>query len=139
MYRSALLILTVVLVSVVSVSAQGAVVSITAKKVLVSKRAANGSEQKVPAVEFTVTTDKRYQARALEPVLYVGKVSITQYRFGDTDYKLIFTCFEPDKLEDDVPMLVGYPSDLRDPFRPGLSRDPSDKALRFRLSMIEPL
>lgn len=139
MYRSALLILTFVLVTVVSVTAEGAVVTIRAKKVLVSKRSADGSEQKVPAVDFTVTSSERYQARALEPVLYVGKVSITQYRFGNTEYTLIFTCFEPDKLEDNVPMFVGYPSDLRDPLRPGLFREPSDKVLRFRLSMIEPL
>jgi hypothetical protein len=130
------LILAFVIVTVASVAAEGAE-TITAKKVLVRKRTADGSEKKVPAVEFTVTSSERFEPGALMPVLYVGKLSINQYRHGDTKYTLIFTCFEPEKLEDDVPMFVGYVSDLREPRKADFFRTQSDKLPRFHLSMIE--
>jgi hypothetical protein len=141
MYRSTLLILAFVIVTVVSVAAEGAVVTITAKKVLVGKRTPNGSEQRVPAVEFTVTSSEKFEPRALEPVLFVGKLDIFEYRSGNTGYTLIFTCYEPDKLEDNVPMFVEYVSDFRQPRKADFFRTQSalDKLPRFRLSMIEPL
>ncbi len=140
MYRSTLWILAFVIVTVVSVAAEGAE-TITAKKVLVRKRTADGSEQKVPAVEFTVTSSVKFGTQALEPVLFVGKLYIMEYRSGNTSHTLIFTCFEPDKLEDNVPMFVGLVGDFHEPRKAYsfMTQSALDKLPRFRLSMIEPL
>lgn len=48
-------------------------------------------------VEFHVTADKPIPARALDPVLAVGKRLVTEYRYVRPN-ALIFTEYEPEKL-----------------------------------------
>lgn len=130
MYRSRVWIFALVIVSFVGIVAEGAVGNYTAKRVLIQKHGADGSEEKVPAVEFAVTSDRKFEVRALHYVLSVGKLRMTKYRWGNMENTmLIFTCFEPDKLEDDVPVFVQY------------AGDPTSRIElpRFRLSMIQPL
>ena len=128
--RSTCWIWTWIFVVVTSSAVEAATGTYKAKRVLVKKRSADGSEQTVPAVEFAVTSSERFQARARDPVLSVGKLAITEYRWGSNDnHTLIFVCFEPDKLEDDVPAFVQYGEDF-------LRRT---ELPRFRLSMIQPL
>ena len=130
MWRSTRWILAWMLVMVTSSAVEAATGTYKAKRVLVKKRSADGSEQTVPAVEFTVTSSERFVARARDPVLSVGKLAITDYKWAKGDgHTLIFVCFEPDKLEDDVRAFVQYGEDY-------LSRT---ELPRFRLSMIQPL
>jgi hypothetical protein len=69
---------------------------------------------KVPAVEFVVTSQDRFPARALDPVLHVGNLEVRQYRYADISNKtLVFTLFELDKLNDDVPVYLQYGGDKR--------------------------
>lgn len=80
----------------------------------------------VSVVEFSVSADEPFPVRALDPVLYIGEVEVTDYRYADIENKtLIFTCYEPEKLGDDVPAWLQYGNDTRTHTDLG----------RFRLSM----
>ena len=66
------------------------------------------------AVEFEVTADEPFPARALDPVLHVGGMELRDYRYTDIENKtLIFTAAEPEKLEDDVAVFLQYENDTR--------------------------
>jgi hypothetical protein len=102
--------------------------SYSARQVMVSDPSASPDAAKVSAVEFVVTSQDRFPARALDPVLHVGKVEVRQYRYADISNKtLIFTLFESKELEDDAPVYLQYGNDKRT--RTDLSP--------FRMSMIK--
>ena len=66
------------------------------------------------AVEFQVTSEEAFPVRALDPVLYVGGIEVRDYRYGDMENTtLIFTCYEPDKLEESVAVYLQYDNDTR--------------------------
>jgi hypothetical protein len=88
--------------------------SYSVKQVMVSDSTAAPGAAKVPAVEFVVTSQDRFPARALDPVLHVGKVEVRQYRYVDISNKtLIFTLFDLQNLEDDAPVYLQYGNDKR--------------------------
>jgi len=69
---------------------------------------------KVPAVEFVVTSEDRFPARALDPVLHVGNLEVRQYRYADIANKtLVFTLYDLGKLQDGVAVYLQYGGDAR--------------------------
>jgi len=86
----------------------------TVRQVLASDPASGPSAPRVPALEFVVTSQDVFPARALDPILYVGKVELRQYRYADISNRtLVFTLFDWRKLEDDVPVYLQYGNDKR--------------------------
>jgi len=103
--------------------------SYSVKQVLASNPAAGPGAGEVPAVEFVVTSQDRFPVRALDPVLHVGQVEVRQYRYADIANKtLVFTLFDVQKLEDDVPVYLQYGNDKRT----------RTELPRFHLSMMKP-
>lgn len=90
-----------------------------AYKVRKTRRASSKDRSKqalesVLAVEFEVSADEPFPARALDPVLHVGGMELRDYRYTDIENKtLIFTAAEPEKLEDDVTVFLQYENDTR--------------------------
>ena len=82
----------------------------------VRRSAARAKSEKAAAtsaLEFVVTADEPFPARALDPVLHVGEVEVRDYRYVDMENKtLIFTCPDPDKLEDGAPVYLQYENDV---------------------------
>ena len=90
-----------------------------AYKVRKTQRAASKDRSKqalesVAAVEFEVSADEPFPARALDPVLHVGSLELRDYRYTDIENKtLIFTAAEPEKLEDNSAVFLQYENDTR--------------------------
>jgi hypothetical protein len=61
------------------------------------------------AVEFTVTVDEPFQARAVTPILYVGDEPVTEALA--TDHKTVyrFLAFEFERLKEGAPISIGWP------------------------------
>jgi hypothetical protein len=61
------------------------------------------------AVEFEVTGNGPFPARALDPVLHVGKVEVRDYRYqGDRSRTLVFTAPDASRLEDGAAVTLSY-------------------------------
>lgn len=82
----------------------------TAREVdLPSSRAGRGGGA---AVEFEVTGDGAFPARASDPVLYVGSVAIRKYRYADiANRTLVFTLPDASVLEEGAPVRLQYEPD----------------------------
>ncbi|MBI3683784.1 MAG: hypothetical protein HY235_25705 [Acidobacteria bacterium] len=71
-----------------------------------------GRAAEAHGIEFHVTADEPFPVRALDPVLHVGGYEVRAYRYGNMQNTLlIFTCTEPDKLEDNAPVWLQYEND----------------------------
>jgi hypothetical protein len=76
-------------------------------------------------VEFVVSSDEVFPARALDPVLHIGDVTVRDYRYADIENKtLIFTSADPEVLQDGAPVYLEYEGDASTrtdlpPFRKG--------------------
>jgi hypothetical protein len=65
-------------------------------------------------VDFEVSSDEPFPVRALDPVLHIGDVELRDYRYGNNENTiLIFTCGDPDQLQDDAPVYFQYENDER--------------------------
>jgi hypothetical protein len=51
-------------------------------------------------LEFRVSSSDVIPARALDPVLYVGKTRVTEYHFEDDGRTLVFSLFDQGKAKD---------------------------------------
>jgi hypothetical protein len=79
------------------------------------------------AVEIVLETSGPIPARALSPVLYVGDELVEDWEtVGPNHYR--FYAFEPERLQDDAPLAIGWPDD-------GESRREAEQ--RYRLSRPE--
>jgi hypothetical protein len=78
-----------------------------------SHRSQNSRDAASGAIEFIVTAEEPFPARALDPVLHIGDVEVRDYRYTDIENKtLIFTSTEPDKLQDGAPVYLQYENDV---------------------------
>ena len=60
-------------------------------------------------VEFEVTGNGPFPARALDPVLHVGTVDVRDYRYqGDRSRTLVFTAPDAQRLEDGAAVTLSY-------------------------------
>ena len=76
-------------------------------------RAKEGRAAASATIEFVVTADEPFPARALDPVLHIGDVEVRDYRYTDMENKtLIFTSTEPDRLQDGAPVYLQYENDV---------------------------
>jgi hypothetical protein len=61
------------------------------------------------SVEFEVTGNGSFPARALDPVLHIGSVDVRQYRYqGDTGSTLVFTVSDASRLVNGAPVALSY-------------------------------
>jgi hypothetical protein len=65
------------------------------------------------AVEFLVKTDGSIPARALSPAIFVDNVQIIEGEIVDRN-TIRFLSFEPDQLQEDAPILLGWQDDPKE-------------------------
>jgi hypothetical protein len=59
-------------------------------------------------LEFRVTSSETIAARALDPVLYVGKTKITDYRYEDDGRTLVFSLTDANKAQEGAPIYLQF-------------------------------
>ena len=62
-------------------------------------------------LDFRVTSSQAIPARALDPVLVVGDVSVREYRYEDHDRTLVFTLYDPEKAKDGAAIYLQFGTD----------------------------
>ncbi|HSE57158.1 MAG TPA: hypothetical protein VLA99_00480 [Nitrospiraceae bacterium] len=68
-----------------------------------------GRKRQVKEVlEFRVTSSQPIEARALDPVLYVGKTKVTDYRYEDDGRTVVFSLTDTKKAQDGAPTYVQF-------------------------------
>jgi hypothetical protein len=68
-----------------------------------------GRKRQVKEVlEFRVTSSEPIEARALDPVLYVGKTKVTDYRYEDDGRTVVFSMTDTKKAQDGAPTFVQF-------------------------------
>lgn len=68
-----------------------------------------GRKRQVKEVlEFRVTSSEPIEARALDPVLYVGKTKVTDYRYEDDGRTVVFSLTDTKKAQDGAPTYVQF-------------------------------
>lgn len=91
------------------------------KKQKVALKVQRSAEERVQAYEFVIESDKPFEARALDPVIWVGDVAIESYRYRSSNV-LVFATGEPGKLPQGAVMYFQYGNDTNSRVDLGLYR-----------------
>ena len=68
-----------------------------------------GRKRQVKEVlEFRVTSSEPIEARALDPVLYVGKTKVTEYRYEDDGRTVVFLLTDTKKAQDGASTYIQF-------------------------------
>lgn len=79
------------------------------------------------AIEFRVTTDEPFEARALGPALFVGDVALVEVtELAPTEYR--FLALDPTALQSGAPLSLGWTGD----------RPPENRRVKFVYQPPEP-
>jgi hypothetical protein len=62
-------------------------------------------------LEFRVISSQAIPARALDPVLVVGDISVREYRYENRDRSLVFTLYDPEKAKDGAEVYLQFGTD----------------------------
>ncbi|MBI4910546.1 MAG: hypothetical protein HY820_43435 [Acidobacteria bacterium] len=105
--------LSAVIIAGLFTGIRGAPAAIRGARYRVRRRSATkGRDAIVSFLEFHVTADEAFPVRALDPVLHIGQYQAREYRYGNMENTLlIFTCGEPDKLDDNALVYFQYEND----------------------------
>ena len=76
------------------------------------RRAAAGASGNRGPLDFELASDERWPIRGLDPVLHIGDLAVEGYRYGNAENTvLIFTCYEPDRVQEGASVHVQYGQD----------------------------
>ena len=62
---------------------------------------------------FDLTAEERWPIRGLDPVLYVGGVTVESYQFANAENTVLrFTCYDPSGIQNGGGMFLQYGDDV---------------------------